>query len=115
MSKLRIGIIGAGGIAWKLHFPELAGLRDRAEVTLVAGRKEHRLKRVCEQFGVPRYTTRFDDVIADDQVDAVVVATPHPQHVEWGIKALEAGKHLYMQKPLCGDMAEADAFVAAWE
>lgn len=113
MSRLRIGVIGAGGIAAKLHFPELAGLRDRAQVTLISGRKESRLKLLGERFDIPRHTTRYADVIADDSIDAVIVATPHPEHVKWGIAALDARKHVYMQKPLSGDMAEADAFVAA--
>jgi predicted dehydrogenase len=55
----------------------------------------------------------MDEVLSDPDVDAVIVATPHPLHVGPGIKALAAGKHLFMQKPLCGDMAEADAFVEA--
>jgi predicted dehydrogenase len=113
MPKFRIGIVGAGGIAAKLHLPEVAALAGRAEVTLISGRTERRLKLLQEKFGVPRRTTRYEDVIADPDVDGVIVATPHPDHVKWGIAALEAGKHLYMQKPLCGDMAEADAFVAA--
>lgn len=115
MSKLRIGVIGAGGIAAKLHFPELAELKDRAEVTVIGGRNENRLNLLRERFDIPRHVTRYDDVIAAPDVDAVVIATPHPQHVSWGIAALEAGKHVYMQKPLSGDMAEADAFVAACE
>ena len=110
---VRIGIIGAGGIAAKLHLPELAAESSRAKVTLVAGRKESRLKLLCEKFDVPRFVTNYDDVIADDHIDAVIVATPHPSHVEWGVKALTAGKHVYMQKPLSGDLAQADAFVAA--
>ena len=111
----RIGIIGAGGIAAKLHFPELAQESGRAKVTLIAGRKDSRLKLLCDRFGVPRFTNSYDDVINDKDIDGVIVATPHPQHVEWGIKALRAGKHVYMQKPLSGDMAEADAFVAEVE
>src|SRR4051812_36140220 len=109
---VRIGIIGAGGIAVKLHLPELAGESARAKVTLISGRKESRLRLLCDKFGVPRFTTSYDDVIAAEDVDAVIVATPHPSHVEWGIKALRAGKHVYMQKPLSGDMGEADTFVA---
>ena len=115
MSPLRIGIIGAGGIAAKMHFPELAALADRARVTLVAGRKQSRLDLLKQRFNVPRSTNRYEDVIADPEVDAVIVATPHPQHVSWGVAALEAGKHVYVQKPLSGDMGEADAFVAACE
>jgi len=112
-SVLRIGVIGAGGITAKLHCPELADLPDRAKITLISGRKESRLKLICDRFDIPRFTTRYEDVIASKEIDAVIVATPHPEHVKWGIAALEAGKHLYMQKPLSGDMAEADSFVAA--
>lgn len=115
MKKTRIGIIGAGGIAAKLHLPELAELNDRAQVTLISGRRDARLQLLCQRFAVARHTNDYDAVIADENVDAVIVATPHPNHVEWGIKALRAGKHLLMQKPLCGEMAEADAFVAEVE
>jgi len=115
MSKIRIGVIGAGGIAAKLHFPELADLQDRCEVALISGRKESRLRLLCDKFPIGGYTHSYEDVIGGDNIDAVLIATPHPQHVAWGIKALEAGKHVMMQKPLCGDMAEADAFVAAVE
>jgi predicted dehydrogenase len=54
-------------------------------------------------------------VIADDHVDAVIIATPHTQHVSWAIAALKAGKHVLIQKPLCDNLAEADALVAAAE
>lgn len=114
MKTLNIGIIGAGGIAQKLHLPELSR-QEGVRVTLLQGRKEHRLRSLCERFGVPRYTHDIDAVISDPQIDAVVVATPHPLHVGPGIAALKAGKHVLMQKPLCADMAEADAFVEAVE
>ena len=113
MGGLRFGIIGAGGIAAKLHLPEIAALAGRAEVTLISGRKQSRLNVLRERFGVRRTTTNYDDVIADDDVDAVIVATPHGEHVSWAIKALAAGKHVMVQKPLCGARAEADAMVAA--
>lgn len=115
MKKLRIGIIGAGGIAAKMHLPELAAENERCEVVLLSGRRESRLRLLCDRFGVPGYTTDYDAVISDSSVDAVCIATPHPQHVEWGLKALQAGKHVFMQKPLCGDLSEADAMVKAVE
>jgi predicted dehydrogenase len=113
--KVRIGIIGAGGIAAKLHLPELSKLADRCEVSLIGGRKDARLRLLCDKFGVARYTHNYEDVIADDRIDAVLIATPHPRHVAWGIRALEAGKHVLVEKPLCADMTEADSFVAAVE
>lgn len=113
MSKIRIGIIGAGGIVAKMHLPELADRTDRAQVTLVAGRRESRLRRLCDRYDIPGFTQRFEDILADDAIDAVIVATPHPHHVAWAVRAIEAGKHVLVEKPLCGSMDEADAFVAA--
>ena len=115
MSKPRFGIIGAGGITAKLHLPELANENERCEVVLVGGRKDHRLDYFCSKYDIPGRTHNYEDIIADGSIDAVVIATPHPLHVEWGVKALEAGKHVFMQKPLCGDMGEANEFVAAAE
>ncbi|MEX0716403.1 MAG: Gfo/Idh/MocA family oxidoreductase [Planctomycetaceae bacterium] len=114
MSTLRVGIIGAGGIAAKMHLPEMATVPD-AEVTVVAGRKQSRLDTICRKFGVPRCTRSYDEVVNDPEIDAVIVAVPHPLHVEWGLKALAAGKHVYMQKPLSTSLDEAERFVEAVE
>lgn len=115
MKPLRFGIIGAGGITRLLHLPQLQELGDQVEVAVVQGRKDSRLKRLCAEYKIPKWTHSEDEVISDPTLDAIVVATPHPLHVKPGIAALKAGKHLLMQKPLCGEMAEADAFVAAAE
>ena len=114
MSKIRVGIIGAGGIVRRLHLPDLTQ-NDNFEVVLISGRKEHRLKQQCDEFNIPNWTTDYEAVISDQQIDAIVVGTPHPHHVSWGIKSISAGKHLLMQKPLCGDMNEANSFVEAVE
>jgi predicted dehydrogenase len=114
MNKIRVGVIGAGGIVAKLHLPDLAK-NEAFEVALISGRRESRLRRLCDRFGIPRWTQDYEDVIAEDGIDAVLVGTPHPQHVPWGLKAIEAGKHVLMQKPLCGEMEEANAFVTAVE
>ncbi|MCA1594974.1 MAG: Gfo/Idh/MocA family oxidoreductase [Chloroflexi bacterium] len=107
-----IGIIGAGGIAQKLHLPQLAGMPE-FKVTWLCGRRESRLERLADQFGVPRWTHDPADLYGDAQLDAVIVATPHPLHAEAGLAALAAGKHLMIQKPLCAEMAEADRLVDA--
>ena len=114
MSKLRIGIIGAGGIAAKLHLPELATVAD-AEVTVLAGRKQSRLETLCKKFDVPNWTHSYEEIISDHNIDGVVIALPHPLHVKYGLMALEAGKHVFMQKPLSTSLDEADEFVKAVE
>lgn len=114
MQKLKVGIIGAGGIAAKLHLPEMQTV-ENAEVAVLGGRRKSRLETLCRKFDVPRWTQNYDEIIADDSLDAVIIAVPHPLHVAWGLKALEAGKHVYIQKPLSTSLAEADRFVTAAE
>ena len=111
---LRVAIIGAGGIANKLHLPQLTAVPDVQVVHLV-GRTERRLRILAERFGVPRWSHDNDDVLKNPEIDAVVVALPHPLHVPVGMEVLAAGKHLLMQKPLCDRMEDADAFVRAVE
>jgi predicted dehydrogenase len=111
---LRVGIIGAGGIAAKLHLPELMTVSG-LEVTVLAGRKQSRLKTLCKQFNVPRWTNSYEELIADPNIDGVVVALPHPLHVKYGLMALDAGKHVHMQKPLSTSLDEAEQFVRAAE
>lgn len=114
MTPVRIGIIGAGGIAAKSHLPELTALGGRAEITLISGRKETRLKTLMSRFpAIKGFTTRYEDVLADDRIDAVIIATPHTRHVNWALAAIKAGKHVLIQKPLCDSMAEADELAAA--
>ena len=114
MAKYRVGIIGAGGIAAKLHLPEMQTVDD-ATVTLLAGRRSKRLETLSRKFDIPHWTQDYDAVIADDALDAVIIALPHPLHVPWGLKALAAGKHVLIQKPLSTSLDEADQFVDAVE
>ncbi len=111
---MNVGIIGAGGIAQKLHLPEIAGMED-LRVTHLSGRKEHRLKKLAAEYGVPHWTTDHHALLEDRTIDGIIIGLPHPQHVPVGLEVLAAGKHLLMQKPLCGDLCEAEQFTAAVE
>jgi aryl-alcohol dehydrogenase-like predicted oxidoreductase/predicted dehydrogenase len=79
----------------------------------VGSREQATADRFGEQFGVPRRYGGYDAVLADPEVDAVYVATPHTLHAEWAIRAAEAGKHLLIEKPLGINHAEAMAVVEA--
>jgi predicted dehydrogenase len=114
VSSLRVGVVGAGGIAAKLHLPEMA-TTEGAQVVVLAGRRQSRLETLCRKFDVPRWTNSYEEVIADPAIDGVIIALPHPLHVKYGLMALEAGKHVHMQKPLSTSPAEAGRFVAAAE
>jgi predicted dehydrogenase len=112
MQIIRVGILGAGGIAAKLHLPELCAIPG-VEVVVLAGRQQSRLETLCRKFQIPRWTQAYETVLDDSAIDAVVIAVPHPLHVQYGLAALQAGKHVLMQKPLSTSLAEADQFVQA--
>ena len=111
---LNVGILGAGGIAALSHLPEIAQV-EGMRVTHICGRTESRLRLLCERFDVPRYSTNWSDLLNDEALGAVIVALPHPLHAEAGLAALGRGLHLFMQKPLCTTLDEADQLVAASE
>ena len=111
---INVGILGAGGIAALSHLPEIAQV-DGMRVSHICGRTESRLRLLCERFDVPQYSTSWADLLNDDALDAVIVALPHPLHAEAGLAVLERGLHLFMQKPLCTTVEEADQLVAASE
>jgi predicted dehydrogenase len=111
---ISVGILGAGGIAALSHLPEVAEV-EGIRVTHICGRRERRLRLLCERFAVPRFSTNWEDLLDDDELDAVIVALPHPLHAEAGIAVLERGLHLFMQKPLCTTIDEANQLVTASE
>ncbi|MCY3834778.1 MAG: Gfo/Idh/MocA family oxidoreductase [Chloroflexi bacterium] len=111
---LNIGILGAGGIAALSHLPEIATI-DGMRVTHICGRRESRLRLLCARFDVPRYSRTWAGLLNDDDLDAVIVALPHPLHAEAGMAVLERGLHLFIQKPLCTTLDEANLLAAASE
>jgi predicted dehydrogenase len=108
---VRIGIAGCGDAAEALHLPALRRLH--AEVTAVADPNRSARDRLAERFGVGRRHAHADGLIEDPEVDAVAVLTPPHVHAEPVIAALEAGKHVLVEKPLALDVAECDRMIDA--
>ncbi|MEA2156099.1 MAG: hypothetical protein QOE11_2239 [Solirubrobacteraceae bacterium] len=71
-----------------------------AGVVAVASRDGARAREYAERFGIPRAHGSYDALLADPEVDAVYVSLPNGLHVEWTIRALEAGKHVLCEKPM---------------
>ena len=111
MKKLRVGFIGAGAIA-DLHY---LGYKDnpKAELYAICDVDEALLQQRASAWGVEKTYTDYRDLLADPLVDAVEIITPHHLHAEMGIAALDAGKHVSMQKPMAVNMAECDALISA--
>lgn len=105
-TKLRWGILGPGAIARDFR----RGLLESETGTLVAiGTRNPQKPGLAEQFPEARIIDGYAALLADKDVDAVYIATPHPGHAEWAIKAAEAGKHVLVEKPFGLTAFEADA------
>jgi predicted dehydrogenase len=111
MSKVRVGLIGCGRIS-DLHALAYDDNPD-AEIYAVCDSREDVARLRAEEWGASRWFTDYRDLLADEAVDAVEILTPHRVHAEMTIAALEAGKHVSLQKPMAMNLTEADAMIAA--
>ena len=102
---LHIAVIGIG--YWGPNLARnLAELPD-AELSWICDARTDRLGLIGARYPAAQRTTRFEDVLEDDSVDAVVIATPVTTHYPLAQAALEAGKHVFVEKPLAASAAEA--------
>ena len=109
---LRWGLIGCGDIARRNVAPALRDLPN-CELVAVSRAQHEKAESFAEEFGARRWYGRWQDLIADEEIDAVYVATPVHVHAVQTIAAAEAGKHVLCEKPMAMDAAECDRMIAA--
>ncbi|KAI9026788.1 NAD(P)-binding protein [Hyaloraphidium curvatum] len=109
---VRIGILGAAEIAPPaLIFPALRV--PSAKVVAVAARDGARAEKYAAKHGIPKSYASYTALLADPDIDAVYVPSPNGLHYAWTIKALQAGKHVLLEKPLTSNAEEARGLVEA--
>ncbi|MBP1989506.1 Gfo/Idh/MocA family protein [Paenibacillus eucommiae] len=104
MRKIRLGVIGCGGMASNSHTSGLLALSEWMTVTATCDIVLEQAQKMAEMLNVQVAVTDFHDLL--DQVDAVLIAIPHDLHFEVGMACLEAGKHVLMEKPMCNTEEE---------
>ena len=109
MTKVALAGLGYWGPNLARNFDELA------ELTWLCDLSEENRERFTSRFPNARMTSDFDELLADDRVEAVVIATPVTTHFELAKRALEAGKHVLVEKPPALTAAEAEELVATAE
>jgi predicted dehydrogenase len=109
---LRIGMIGAGGIAKKRHLPGLSGIPE-VEVVAVCNSRIESAQAVAGEFCIPEVIADWADLIARPDIDVVWIGTPPVLHAPITIAALEAGKHVFCQARMAMTLAEGRAMLAA--
>ena len=103
--RLRIGVVGLG--YWGPNLARNFSQMPESELAWCCDADPQRHARFATQFPESRFTTELDDLLADEALEALVVATPVPSHHAIARRALEAGKHVFVEKPLAWTVAEA--------
>jgi len=108
---LNFGVIGSGGIAG--DFAQALSRSKLFRVVNVVGSSPEKGQTFAKKFGLPSSSGSLDQFLADKNVQAVYVATPHPAHEAQAIACIEAKKHVLCEKPMTMDLAGAERVVAA--
>ena len=113
--KLKIGLIGCGGIANQKHLPALSKLNDLCELAAFCDIIEERAVNAAEKYGVKyaRVYTDYKELLNDGSIDVVHVLTPNVAHGPITVDALTAGKHVMCEKPMAHNSADAQKMLDA--
>ena len=111
-TKLRLGVVGAGGIARSEHLPRFRRI-DGVTIVGVANSTPESSRSVAAAERIPHAYDSWHDLVADPSIDAVLVATRPDQHAAVTIAALDAGKHVLTEARMAATLDDADAMLAA--
>ena len=114
MEKVKVGIIGTGGIS-NAHMGGYKAIPDRVEMTAVCDIDEEKVKAYAAKFNVPRWYTDYNEMLAKENLDAVSVTTWNAAHKGAAIAALNAGVNVICEKPMAMNAEEAEEMKAAAE
>lgn len=117
MAKIKLGVVGCGGIANQKHFPALKNNGDLNEIVAFCDIIVERAEKACAEFGAEgaKVYQDYHDLLADPNVEVVHICTPNVSHSEIAIAAFEAKKHVYCEKPMSHSPIEALKMVEAWK
>ena len=105
---INIAIIGVGNFATGMHLPNIQKLKNKYKLYAVMDRVGLKAKTIAEQYKANYATTEFNDILNDKNVDLVMVCTRHDSHAELTLKALRAGKNVFVEKPLATNQKDLD-------
>lgn len=110
--RIRVGIVGAGGIVGARHIPGLRRMTG-VEIVAVANRSLESSRRAADEFGIERAYADWEELLAADGIDAILIGTWPYMHRRITLAALESGRHVLCQARMANDSAEAREMLAA--
>ena len=112
--QIRLGIVGAGANTRSRHIPGFRAI-EGVEIAAVANRTEESTRRVAEEYSIPKTYGSWQELVADPDLDAVMIGTWPSLHAEITVAALEAGRHVLTEARMARSLAEAKRMAAAAE
>lgn len=116
MSKVRYAVVGAGWISQEAFMPAIPQV-ENSDITAIVSGSEAQARQLAEFYGISHVCgyDGYDALLAGDEIDAVYIALPNSMHADYAIRALKAGKHALVEKPLALTEAECTAMIEASE
>ncbi|MYF54758.1 Gfo/Idh/MocA family oxidoreductase [Candidatus Poribacteria bacterium] len=111
MRQVKIGVIGCGAVAQVQHLPNLNQLHREFEVSIVCDISEGAAAAAARRFNVPKYVTDYTELL-DSDAEAVLLCHRDPK-TEVALAAFDAGKHVFIEKPVCFSLQELEKMIAA--
>jgi len=111
---VRFGILSTAKIGRELVIPAIQDA-ENCVVTAIASRELKKARELADRFSVPHAFGSYEEMLASDKIDAVYIPLPTSQHIEWAIKAADAGKHVLVEKPISLKASEIAPLIAARE
>jgi len=111
---VRLGLVGVGRIG-RLHAQTVARQLKQAELVALTDIDQNSAQQVAREFGVPKVATKFQELVADPSIEAVVICSATNTHVPFIIEAAQHGKHIFCEKPIAADLSEIDKALSVVE
>lgn len=109
--KINWGILGTAWIATEFVIPAMLK-SNYCEIGAIASRSAKKAKEAAKRFSISNHYASYQDLLEDKAIDAVYIPLPNHLHVEWAIKAMRAGKHVLVEKPIAMSSGEAQKLLA---
>jgi predicted dehydrogenase len=110
--KVQVAVIGAGSFAKGVHLPNLQKLSELYHLRAIVSATGSNARATAEQFGAEYATTDYQDVLDDSSVDMVLICTRHHLHAPMAIRAAQAGKAVFLEKPMALNQKELDQLLS---
>jgi predicted dehydrogenase len=114
MTKVSWGVISTAKIGTEKVIPAMQK-GEYPQINAIASNNMERAKSMAKKLGIPRAYGSYDELLKDNNIDAIYIPLPNHLHIEWAIKSLEAGKHVLCEKPIGMDLQDAENLYHAAE